>query len=309
MGLDSRDYYRPSGFGGFSLFPPMIKNLLILNIAVFFIQQILNNISFSGVPGWYVLNHYFALNPISGFDSFGTPFNFKVWQLFTYQFMHGDFVHILFNMFMLWMFGMEIENLMGSKRFLIFYLLSGIGAGLMQILIGPILTDSLAYTIGASGAVYGVMIAFAMYFPDRYIMFYFFIPVKAKYLITFLVIIEFFSVREASFVAHLAHVGGALTAFIYILLSRRNEFKSRRFSNPFSSDFFSKGKFNSTFSKKKRNDIDIEDAKFFDINEKQNDEIVTQEEIDKILDKISQFGYQGLTEREKRILFNASKKY
>lgn len=309
MGLDSRDYYRPSGFGGFSLFPPMIKNLLVINIAVFFIQQIFENITFSGVPGWYVLNHYFALNPIAGFDAYGTPYNFQFWQLLTYQFMHGDFVHILFNMFMLWMFGMEIENIMGSKRFLIFYLLSGIGAGLLQILIAPLLTNSLAYTIGASGAVYGVMIAFAMFFPDRYIMFYFFIPVKAKYLITFLVIIEFFSVREASFVAHLAHVGGALTAFIYILFMRRNEYSSRRFFNSFKNNF-SNNKFGSTFSKRKSKNYDVEEATFYDINEKREDEdIVTQEELDRILDKISQYGYQGLTEREKKILFNASKKY
>ncbi|MCX7875810.1 MAG: rhomboid family intramembrane serine protease [Melioribacteraceae bacterium] len=304
MGLDSRDYYRPSGFGGFTLFPPMIKNLLIINIAVFFIQQIFENITFSGVPGWYILNHYLALNPISGVDSFGNEFNFQIWQLFTYQFMHGDFVHILFNMFMLWMFGMEIENIMGSKKFLFFYLLCGVGAGITQILLSPVLAESLAYTIGASGAVYGVMIAFAMFFPDRYIMFYFFIPVKAKYLITFLVIIEFFSVREATFVAHLAHIGGALTALIYILSTRRYEFNTKSFFNS-----FKKNNFGSSFSKRKRNEIDIEDAKFYDINEKQDDDIVTQEEIDRILDKISQHGYQGLTEREKRILFNASKKY
>lgn len=308
MGLDSRDYYRPSGFGGFSFFPPMIKNLLIINVAVFFIQQIFDHITFSGVPGWYILNRYFALNPISGYDSYGAPFNFQIWQLFTYQFMHGDFIHIFFNMFMLWMFGMEIENVMGSKRFLFFYLLSGVGAGLMQILVGPILSDSLAYTIGASGAVYGVMIAFAMFFPDRYILFYFFIPIKAKYLITFLVIIEFFSVREASFVAHLAHVGGALTAFIYILLTRKNEFNTSRFFNSFRSNTFSKSKFNSSFNRKREKDLDVEEAKFYDINDKNDEEVVTQEEIDRILDKISQHGYQGLTEREKRILFNASKK-
>ena len=122
MAFEDRNYYRPAGFGGFSFFPPVIKNLLIVNGVVFFIQFIVENISFGGVPGWFVLNNYFALNPVSGQYSNGVPFNFQIWQLITYQFMHGGFSHIFFNMFMLWMFGMEIENMWGSKKFLIFYL-------------------------------------------------------------------------------------------------------------------------------------------------------------------------------------------
>ena len=116
MGLDSRDYYRPSGLGGFSFFPPVLKNLIIINIAVFFVQLIFENISFGGVPGVYLFNHYLALNPISGSDGLGLPNNFQIWQLITYQFMHANFTHILFNMFALWMFGMEIENMMGSRE-------------------------------------------------------------------------------------------------------------------------------------------------------------------------------------------------
>lgn len=302
MGLDSRDYYRPSG--GFSFFPPMIKNLLIINVAVFFIQKIFASIAFEGIPGELILNHYFALNPLIGIDS-----NFQIWQLFTYQFMHGDFMHIFFNMLMLWMFGMEIENIMGSKKFLVFYLVSGLGAGLLQLFGTPILSDSFGYTIGASGAVYGVMIAFAMFFPDRYIMFYFLIPVKAKYLITFFIILEFISVREASFVAHLAHIGGALTGLIFLLIDRRKQFNVNRMFNNFrkQSDF-GKNPFRPRYQKKPANDYDVEEAKFYDINDKTREEEVTQEEIDKILDKISQSGYQGLSDREKRILFEASKK-
>lgn len=308
MGLSSRDYYRPSGLGGFTFFPPVIKNLLIINIGVFFIQMIFDSISFDGVPGWYYLYRYFALNPISGIDRLtGGDFNFQIWQIITYQFMHADFTHILFNMFMLWMFGMEIESIMGSKKFLFYYLLSGVGAGLFQLLIPPIIGDAAGYTIGASGAVYGIMVAFAMFFPDRYIFIWFLIPIKAKYLIVILMVFEFMSVTDPSVVAHLAHIGGALTGLVFLLLDKQFNFNFnsaiKKFKKP--------GSFNSStrFRKTADSDTEIEDAKYYDINDNSKKESnVTQEEIDRILDKISQSGYQNLTDREKKILFEASKK-
>jgi len=308
MGYDSRDYYRPSGFGGFSFFPKIIKNLLIINAVVFIFQMIFDSLSFNGVPGWYYLNRYFALNPITGIDRALQPYNFQIWQFFTYQFMHGSFTHILFNMFMLWMFGMEIENIMGSKKFLIYYLLCGVGAGIVQILFAPLLSDSLAPVIGASGAVYGIMIAFAMFFPERYIFLYFLIPIKAKYLIAFIIVIEFLSVGDASLVAHLAHIGGAITGFVFLLFDKKN---SIRFDNLFGSirkpgGFGSESRFRKpSFYNRKDN---VEDAKFYEINNDKRDEEISQDEIDAILDKISRSGYQNLTEREKRILFEASKK-
>lgn len=310
MGLDSRDYYKPSGFGGFTFFPPVLRNLIIANVAVYFIQMIFENITFHGVPGWYILNHYFALNPITGVDQAGVPNNFQIWQLFTYQFMHAGFMHILLNMFFLWMFGMEIENLMGSRKFLLFYLACGLGGGIAQTLIPPLLSQELGPTIGASGAVFGIMIAFAMFFPDRYILLYFLIPVKAKYLITIMVIFEFMSVGNQSVIAHLAHAGGAVTGFLFILLDRRNNFSGSRIFGQFRKPkgTFSSGGFGQAF----RNAVkksDVEEAKFYDINESKKDEdTVSQEEIDRILDKISQSGYQNLTDREKKILFDASRK-
>ncbi len=310
MGLDSRDYYKPSGYGGFSFFPPVLKNLLIANVVVYFVQMIFENMSFSGVPGWYILNHYFALNPITGVDQAGIPYNFQIWQLFTYQFMHGGFSHILFNMFVLWMFGMEIENVMGSRKFLLFYLACGLGAGIAQTIIPPLLSQESAPTIGASGAVYGVMIAFAMFFPDRYIFLYFLIPIKAKYLITIMVIFEFMSVGNQSVIAHIAHAGGALVGFLFIILDRRNEFSGRRILNSFRKpkDPFSSSKFGRTFRSTVKKE-DVEDAKFYDINDNpKQDDSISQEEIDRILDKISQSGYQNLTDREKKILFEASRK-
>lgn len=313
MSYDPRGSYRV-GFGGFSLMPPVIKKLLIINVAVFIFQMIFDNLRFGEYPGWYILNRYFALNPIVGIDQAGQPFNFQIWQIFTYQFMHGGFSHIFFNMFMLWMFGMEIENMMGSRKFLFFYLLAGVGAAMFQLFLAPLFSGGLAPTIGASGAVFGVMIAFAMFFPDRMIFLYFLVPVKAKYLIAFLVLIEFMAVGNMSVVAHLAHVGGAVTGFVFILLDRKHHFNIDKLYDKFSnfkipSNFGSKdsGFRRSTTSSAPRTKK-VEDAKFYDIKDEKPETTPDQKKIDEILDKISANGYQNLTEEEKRILFEASKK-
>jgi len=297
--------YRPRGFGGFNVFPPVIKNLLIINVVVYFIQMVFGEVTIEGTPGWYVLNKWFALNP------FADGYNFQIWQLITYQFMHGGFSHILFNMFALWMFGMEIENMWGSKKFLYYYLLCGTAAGLFQLFIPPLLGTSAAVTIGASGAIYGVLIAFGMLFPNRHIYLYFLVPIRAKYLIGFLIILEFLLIDSAgSNVAHLAHLGGALFGFLYIMFDKSIDapFKQtlmgykgtspgERFKKPF----------DNISEKFRKRYTTTEDAKFYEINDKEDSEI-SQEEIDRILDKISQSGYQNLSEKEKKILFEASKK-
>jgi membrane associated rhomboid family serine protease len=299
-------YYRP-GFRGFSFFPPVIKNLLIINGVIFFIQMLMETLTINNLPAWYVVYKWFALNPLGGTDPAGHSYNFQIWQLITYQFMHGGFGHIFWNMFGLWMFGMEIENTWGSKKFLYYYLLSGVGAGIAHLFISPLFGGGYAYTIGASGAVYGVLIAFALMFPNRYIFLWFFIPIKAKYLITFLIVLEFLLIDSANTgVAHLAHLGGALTGFIFIMLDKntnvllkdifsRSSYKTSRPFNPF-------GGISDRFKKKEE---DIQDANYYEVNK---DDGVTQEEIDRILDKISQSGYKNLTEKEKRILFEASRK-
>jgi membrane associated rhomboid family serine protease len=294
--------YKP--FRGFSVFPPVIKNLLIINVAVFFLQMIASNLMLGGKPLWFVMNTWFALNPI------GDSYNFQIWQLITYQFMHAGFSHIFFNMFILWMFGMEVENIWGSKKFLYFYLICGIAAGLAQLFIAPIFSSP-AITIGASGAVFGVMIAFAMLFPDRYIYLYFLIPIKAKYLIGFLFVLEIFWIGDAgSNVAHLAHLGGALAGFLFIMFDKKIDVPLKRMLNI--SGYRRNDTFNNPFSglsdKFKKRSQNIEDANYYDLNQKKEGEEITQQEIDEILDKISQSGYQNLSEREKKILFEASKK-
>ena len=309
------NYYRP--FGGFRIFPPVIKYLLIINAAVFFLQVVGDRlIVSSGFTLSELIMKYFSLIPVNGIVAGtmgGEPivWHFYPWQLITYQFMHGGFAHIFFNMFVLWMFGMEVENLWGSKKFLYFYLTCGVAAGLSQLFIAPLFSAP-APTIGASGAIFGVMIAFGMLFPDRYIFLWFLIPIKAKYLIGFLFVLEIFWIGNAgSDVAHLAHLGGAIAGFIYIMLDKRIDvpFKNminrrsygsgNQFTNPFSG-------LTDKFKQKMQN---VEEAKYYDINQKKEEETeVTQEEIDRILDKIGESGYQNLTEKEKKILFDASKK-
>jgi len=322
--------YRPRGFGGFSVFPPIIKNLLIINGVIYFIQIILAEVVIGGFPGWYILNRWFALNPLSGIDAGGQAFNFQIWQLFSYMFMHGSFSHILFNLFALWMFGMEIENLWGSKKFVYFYLLCGVVAGLFQLFLTPLLGIGTGPTIGASGAVFGILLAFAMLFPDRQIYLYFLIPVRAKYLIGFLIVLNILWLNEPGNVAYLAHLGGAFAGFLFIMFDKTIDAPFKRtimnilfimfdktIDAPFKRTIMNirSGSYGSSFSNPFKNvgknfnkgSDNVEDAKFYDIDGKK-DEGVSQADIDRILDKISQSGYENLTEKEKKILFEASKK-
>jgi len=183
-----------------SVFPPAVKHLLIINVLVFIAMW---------TPGiGPYLQQYGMLFPIeSGY--------FHVWQLVTYMFLHAGFGHIFFNLFALWMFGQSIENFWGTRRFTLYYFLTGIGAALLHMLIG----GGGAPTLGASGAVYGILLAFGMMFPERRIMLLFPpIPMKAKYFVAIFGVIELVSgiSRTDSNVAHFAHLGGMVVGYILI---------------------------------------------------------------------------------------------
>ena len=183
-----------------SIFPPAVKHLLIINLLAFVALS-------TPVVSEYLFT-YGALWPI-GSGRFG------VWQLVSYMFLHAGFGHIFFNLFALWMFGQAIENFWGTNRFVIYYFLTGIGAALLHMLIG----GGGAPTLGASGAVYGILLAFGMMFPNRPIMLLFPpIPIKAKYFVAIFGAIELISglTRANSGVAHFAHLGGMLVGFILI---------------------------------------------------------------------------------------------
>lgn len=292
--------YRPQ-FGGFSFFPPVIKNIILITAAAFVLQLVFQSgltLGGQSIYNWFAKTFY--LWPI------GRP-EFMPWQLVTYMFLHGGLWHIFLNMLMLWMFGMELENTWGSKKFLIFYFAAGITAGLANLFIAPMFSAP-GPTIGASGGVYAVLVAFAMMFPDRYIYLWFFVPVRAKYLITFFIALELFNGISGTIdgIAHIAHLGGAVVGAIWVVLERRGSI-DRMIS--------SIGKKKSVSGGTPTWESPPREAKFYEFTSGKNrpkssdpefDE--SQKRIDEILDKISVSGYSSLTEEEKSILLDASKR-
>jgi membrane associated rhomboid family serine protease len=262
--------FRPSRF---EILPPIIKNLLIINGLVFLAQNV-----FPGNAGGFSIDDTFALHAWQSEL-------FKPWQLLTHLFMHGGFSHIFFNMLALWMFGSVLENLWGSKRFLTFYIICGLGAALIHLLflsweLAPAINDyaklaqvhmsgsgeeeaylkrfiekyhigfdpdfiqqlnsgpvsisrvfeevSFRYqeiklnpgTVGASGAVFGILAAFGYLFPNTYLYVYMLIPVKAKWFVLFYGAVELYEGIKNSAgdnVAHWAHIGGALVGLLIVI--------------------------------------------------------------------------------------------
>lgn len=219
--------------------PPVIKNLMIINALVFLAQVIVGQIQ----PMW--IENWFALHDIhSDF--------FRPHQLITHMFMHGSFTHLFFNMVGLWMFGVALEHRYGSKRFLQFYILSGLGAailhlGVLFVEIEPLMreiralpadlqleamnTPEVYYTInratlGASGAVFGCLAAFGYLYPNSIIYIDFLIPIKAKWMVIIYAGMELMLAIQNSAgdtVAHFAHLGGALTGFLLVYFwNKRN---------------------------------------------------------------------------------------
>ncbi len=211
---DSLQARRPQ----FSAYPPAIKLIISSCLAVFLLQGMM--------PG--VLESVFALWPLGTPELVRTPYGvvqipqFHIWQLFTYSLLHGGLAHIFFNLFALWMFGAQVENIWGSQRFLTYYVVCVIGAGLVQLLV---VTLSVAEgqppipTVGASGGVFGVLLAFAWMFPEARIMLLIPpIPLKAKVFVPLYAAVElYFGVTGTqSGVAHFAHLGGLFFGWLLI---------------------------------------------------------------------------------------------
>lgn len=248
--------------------PRMTRYLLVGNVAIFLLQLILES-QFGGD----IASYYCGLWPIL------SP-HFHVWQPVTYMFLHGGFTHLFFNMFSLWMFGGIIEQTMGERRYLAYYLLCGVGAGLCQI-VWQLLTLEGAYTVGASGACYGILLAFGMYYPNQRIMLMIPpIPMKAKYFVVGYAVIELVSAfTSTGNIAHFAHLGGMLFGWMLIRFWRNAD---RRPSKP-------------------RNKYENWHTADYDYNAEQRRR---QERVDMLLDKVKESGYDCLTEDEKRDLFN-----
>jgi len=262
--------YQPTTFGLGARFTPAIKIILISNVAVYLLQHLVGRalvVTFGLVPALVLTR-------------------FTLWQLVTYMFLHGGVFHLLFNMFALWMFGSEVEAELGTRRFIRFYFLTGIGGAIFYI---AFRSHSLVPVIGASAAVYGVLVAFAVMFPYRIVTLLLFLvfPVnlRAWQLAAIFVGISLLLgiTGTSDGVAHLAHLGGALVGYLYLRgshhLERFNwqieQYRARRRAE----------------AQRKR--------------ELEEEELRRQ--VDAILDRINEVGYENLTEREKRILKEASR--
>ena len=194
--------YSPTGF---SFLPVAVKNLLIINGICYLADVVMARLGVIDLSYWL------------GIWTLQTGM-FRVWQPLTYMFMHGRFEHLFFNMFSLWMFGATLENVWGTKRFLFYYMVCGIGAGLISMLI-----PGYHVSVGASGAIYALLLAFGMMFPNGYIYLYFLVPIKTKWFIVGMVVLELFEgfFRSSDGIAHFAHLGGMLIGFIIIMIWKK----------------------------------------------------------------------------------------
>lgn len=300
--------------------PSMTKNLLIVNFLAF-------------VATWVLELRGIDLTSLLGLHFFMAS-DFHIYQFVTYMFLHGGLTHIFFNMFALWMFGSVIERVWGPKKFLFYYIVCGIGAGVAQEVVQyatymyedmgayqyvnvngvQVTTDAyinLWTTIGASGAVYAILLAFGMIFPnERLFIIPFPFPIKAKWLIVGYIAIELFSAMSGpgDGVAHMAHLGGMLFGFLLIRYWQKHPDSSQRFGRSKGQEFFDqlKQKYEARQGTRMKAehtaDPRRESDEEYNARKRQN-----QEEVDAILDKIRKSGYDSLTKEEKKKLFEQNR--
>ncbi len=266
---------------------PVVKSLLIINLAVYVIKLILDN--FIDTSMLFGLSY-------SGFFKEGF-----IWQIATYMFPHANFLHVFLNCIAIWMFAGELEDLWGSKFFLSYYIFSGIGAGFFILLLSYF-TNSAIPTIGASGAIYALLLAYGINWPNREVLIYFILPVKMKYLVLIFGLLEFFGTVGSlnginGNISHIGHLGGLISGFLILWFAAksRKEGKSfktrnRRNERSFIEKFIQKQKNKST-------------------RERIETRIKAQKTIDLLLAKIASTGLESLTAEEKRDLEWARKNY
>lgn len=267
----TNSYSGSFGQGGWRGMPPAVKWLLIVNVGIYLVQLFTQRI----MVGWFGLIPALVIQ------------NFELWRLVTYMFLHGGMFHVLINMFILWMFGVTIEQTWGTKRFLFYYFMTGIAGGIFTTIFQP---SSMVPTIGASGAIYGLLVAYAVMFPNQTMYIYFLIPMKVKYAVILFVGLEFFGSLGSTpdGIGHLAHLGGAVVGFIYLKLDWRLRTWGRKFSPRRTIDGL---RYRTKSRKLQKNQRQAEDV---------------MKRVDEILDKINQVGFDNLGEEERRFLENAS---
>jgi len=249
------------GFGPGAL-SPFIKVILISNVVIFIAQSL-----------YPELTYLLGLTPARFFSEFPN----LIYQPLTYMFLHGSFGHIFFNMFALWMFGTEIERRWGSKVFARFYILAGLAGAFLSIIINA----SQPYPIiGASAAIYGLLVAYWVMFPGRYLYLYFLFPVKVKWAIPGMMLLGF--LFSAGNIAHMAHLGGIIFSLLYLKLDWRWIYPTRWLKN----------------WRYRRQQIKLE-------KNKQHAEDVMKR-VDSILDKINEVGIENISKSDRKFLEEAS---
>ena len=308
------EQYSPTGF---RVLPTVVKHLLIINVLMFLATFTLMrfNIDLTDTLGL----HFFKAS------------DFRVYQLITYMFMHANFGHLFFNMFALWMFGNTLENIWGSQRFLLYYMVCGIGAGLCQEVVqyiqytttlvdyatvntGSQIIPMSAYlnmmtTVGASGAIYGLLLAFGMMFPDSRMYLYFFIPIKAKWFVIGYAVLELLmGFGGTDNVAHFAHLGGMLFGLLLILYWKKHGMSGPNFDlSKWKGWFWSmKEKFGNKRMKYTRYE-EVKDEVPRNDGDYNRRKAERERDVDAILDKVAKSGYDSLTPEEKEFLFKNSK--
>jgi membrane associated rhomboid family serine protease len=285
--------YRTSpgmGFGGLGI-TPAVKGLLIANVAIFLLQNVVRDIGY-----WGVFNTQVAI------------FNMQLWRFVTYMFLHGDFSHLLFNMFGLWMFGSQIEALWGQRSFLTFYFVCGLGGAFLYALFDLIGIGDGASMLGASGAIYGILLAYGMTFPNNIILVGFIFPIKAKYAVILFGLVELMATASGSGggVAHLAHLGGMLAGFIFIMLTIPG------ISRQMSAAGLDLGGVFRRFKTKRKIKVVRPEPRSGNGRDQAPPPSAPgsadQKQIDRILDKISREGLQSLSDEEQEILRRAGRR-
>ncbi|MBN3040976.1 MAG: rhomboid family intramembrane serine protease [Candidatus Omnitrophica bacterium] len=258
-------YRNPSsGFGQF--LTPSVKKLLIINTAVFLASYLFRSLPWSEL----------AMTPHEVFHEF------KIWQLFTYMFLHHDIMHLVWNMLILYFCGPSLERVWGSREFLVYYFFSGIGAALCSFIF-----SFNASIIGASGAIYGLLVACAFIFPEALVLVFFLFPMKIRHFVILIMAMSILGAFSSSSngIAHFAHLGGGLFGFLYL---KSEWLKHKLLGVDFSLNFKRKGPPGRKSRKTRFENLD--------------------NEVDRILDKISKKGISSLSRRERQILEEKSKK-
>lgn len=274
--------------------PTMIRFIIAINVIVFLFQALFGSIPVGGQSLNHWIISYLAFDP-SVWTAITQP-----WRFVTYMFLHGSGFHLIFNLLWLWWMGQSVEQTIGPRSFAVLFFGSGIGGAFLHIALSFLYGSSIV--IGASGAVFGVMVAFAFLFPAAPIMLLFLPPIQARFLIAGLIAFDILLIGSGDMIARLVHLGGAGCGYL-IIKSHSQGNDLSKYVRPIEGLFTGGGASNAGSKRRKP-----KNKKMYSVSDVEIIEEVNQSELDRILEKISREGYDGLSKEEKKTLFELSKK-